>query len=255
MMMYIGTAAWNIPKIAEGSFIKEGTVLERYANRLNAVEINTSFYRDHKPETYQRWARTTPENFRFSVKLNQRFTHKNDLIIDREDLLANLIVIKELGKKLGPLLLQFPAGQSFHTEKMENFYETIRAVHEGPIVLEARNSTWLYRDAIKLMKKYRISKVTADPEKCPGEFENEIEYYRLHGSPEMYISDYSPVYLDNLVEEMKTFTSDVWCIFDNTTFGYATLNALAVYQKGEVYESYQRIHDSGHTDVHAIDQH
>ena len=136
-MMYIGTAAWNIPKIAEGSFLKEGTVLERYANRLNAVEINTSFYRDHKPETYQRWSRTTPENFRFSVKLNQRFTHKNDLIIDREDLLANLMVIKELGKKLGPLLLQFPAGQSFHTERMEKFYEAIRTVHEGPIVLEA----------------------------------------------------------------------------------------------------------------------
>ncbi len=252
-MIYVGTAAWSIPKIAENSFSKskEESVLERYAERLNAVEINTSFYRDHKPETYRKWAQTTPGHFRFSVKLNQRFTHKSDLIIEREDLMASLMVIKELGEKMGPLLLQFPAGQNFHAERMDKFYEAIRAVHEGPVVLEARNLTWMFRDAIKLMKKYRISKVTADPEKCPGEFENEIEYYRLHGSPEMYISDYSPAYIDNLVEEMKIHTKDVWCIFDNTTFGYATLNALAVFEKGDVYESYQRIHDGGHTDVHA----
>ena len=97
-MIYVGTAAWSIPKIALDSFPLEGSHLERYSNVLNAVEINSSFYKDHQAKSYKRWAESTPENFKFSVKLNRRFTHECDLKIDREDLLNNLKGISELGK-------------------------------------------------------------------------------------------------------------------------------------------------------------
>ncbi|EGH32463.1 hypothetical protein PSYJA_27274, partial [Pseudomonas syringae pv. japonica str. M301072] len=30
--------------------------MQRYASRFNAVEINSSFYRPHRAETYARWA-------------------------------------------------------------------------------------------------------------------------------------------------------------------------------------------------------
>jgi uncharacterized protein YecE (DUF72 family) len=183
------------------------------------------------------------------------FCTANDLVIEAEDLIENITGIKELGAKLGVLLLQFPAGQNFHTERMEIFYSTIRSVYDGPLVIEPRNMTWMFRDSLKLMKKYRLSKVTADPEKCFGDVEGDIAYYRLHGSPEIYSSDYSPEYLDNLRAELETYQTDVWCIFDNTTFGYATLNALNIHQRGDVYERNQRIHDGGYTDVHAIHKH
>ena len=47
----------------------DGSHLERYARRFNAVEINSSFYRPHQRKTYERWARSTPQGFRFSVKV------------------------------------------------------------------------------------------------------------------------------------------------------------------------------------------
>lgn len=253
-MIYTGTASWNIPKIAENDFFKEGEELLRYASRLNAVEINSSFYRDHQLESYIKWGGITPEHFKFSVKLHQRFTHKSDLKIERDDLIINLEAIKGLGDKLGVLLLQFPAGQNFIADRMDKFYGVIREAYNGPVMIEPRNMTWLFRDSLKLMKKYKIGKVIADPEKCPGEVESELVYYRLHGSPEMYISDYSFQYLDNLSQELTTYSNEVWCIFDNTTFGYATLNALTIAQKGDLYESNQRVHDSRHPDVHAIHQ-
>jgi len=255
-MIYVGTAAWSIPKIAASHFPDEGSHLERYSKILNAVEINSSFYKDHQPKTYKRWHESTPLNFKFSVKLNQRFTHDNNLSIDQNDLIENLKGILELGDKLGALLLQFPKSQKFSSEKMEIFFQTIREVYSGPIALEARNMGWMERDSVELITKYNVSKVDADPEKCPVNLPGEIKYFRLHGSPEIYKSDYSIDYLENLYDEMKTFKGDVWCIFDNTTFGYATNNAIEITNriKGETYERHPRLHGDRATSMHTIDQ-
>ena len=40
--------------------------LERYARRLSAAEINSSFYRPHQRKTYERWAASVPDDFRFA---------------------------------------------------------------------------------------------------------------------------------------------------------------------------------------------
>ena len=58
---YIGMAAWTIPKEFKNLFAETGTHLERYAQKLNAVEINTSFYRDHKASSYEKCLRTSSD--------------------------------------------------------------------------------------------------------------------------------------------------------------------------------------------------
>ena len=52
----VGCAGWSIPRQYAEHFPQRGTHLERYAQRLPAVEINSSFYRPRRPETYARWA-------------------------------------------------------------------------------------------------------------------------------------------------------------------------------------------------------
>ena len=47
MTLRIGTAGWSFPRTLDG-FPAEGSGLERYAARFNAVEINSSFYRPHQ---------------------------------------------------------------------------------------------------------------------------------------------------------------------------------------------------------------
>jgi uncharacterized protein YecE (DUF72 family) len=61
--VYVGTAGWNIPRIHRDRFPEEGSQLARYSARLNAAEINTSFYRPHAIETYARWAAAVPGSF------------------------------------------------------------------------------------------------------------------------------------------------------------------------------------------------
>ena len=76
MPIRIGTAGWTVPKAVAHAFPGEGGHLARYAGRLDAVEINSSFYRPHRPATYARWAECVPKDFRFAVKVPRLVTHE-----------------------------------------------------------------------------------------------------------------------------------------------------------------------------------
>ncbi len=75
----IGTAGWSIPKEHAAAFPAEGSHLQRYAQVFGAVEINSSFYRPHRRTTYERWAASVPEAFRFAVKVPKTITHEHRL--------------------------------------------------------------------------------------------------------------------------------------------------------------------------------
>ena len=65
---------WSIPKAYGVPFPPSGSHLERYGAVFNAVEINSSFYRPHRTATYERWAASVPEDFRFAVKVPKSAT-------------------------------------------------------------------------------------------------------------------------------------------------------------------------------------
>ena len=232
--IYIGTAGWALPPQVHDQFVGEGTNLEKYARFLNAAEINSSFYRDHKPETYRKWAASVTPDFRFAVKLNKYFTRDKKLTEAGDKLKETIDPILELEDKLGALLIQLPGKLEFNPKIAEKFFKELRHSYDGEVVLEPRSMSWVTRDAADILTSYSISKVLADPEPCrmPKRLRSQVEfmaYFRLHGSPEMYKSSYSPEILGRLAQQISnTYNSGspVWCIFDNTTFGHALSNAL-----------------------------
>ena len=56
----IGTAGWAIPATCASASRRTVRFCERYADRFACVEINSSFYRPHRPSTYARWAASVP---------------------------------------------------------------------------------------------------------------------------------------------------------------------------------------------------
>src|SRR5215207_8348007 len=78
-MMRIGTAGWTIPARFRHLFPEGGSGLERYAARFTSAEINSTFHRSHKPQTYVRWAAAVQADFRFAVKLPKAITHERRL--------------------------------------------------------------------------------------------------------------------------------------------------------------------------------
>lgn len=232
--VYVGTAAWAIPKQYDDAFPSEGSHLVRYASRFAGVEINSSFYRPHRVSTYQRWAGDVPDHFRFAVKMPKTITHEYRLRDVDEPLQRFLREIAGLGPKLGPVLIQLPPSLKFDPADVRSFVERLRASFDGDVVCEPRHASWFTTDVDAFLVEYRIARVAADPKPhpsagAPGGWAG-LFYYRLHGSPKMYYSAYS----QEVIAEAAAALGDhaeagraAWCIFDNTAAFAATGDALS----------------------------
>ncbi|WP_114949114.1 DUF72 domain-containing protein [Microvirga calopogonii] len=232
--IFVGTAAWAIPKQYDDAFPSEGSHLVRYTSRFDGVEINSSFYRPHRVSTYQRWAGDVPDNFRFAVKMPKTITHEARLRDIDEPLQRFLSEIAGLGSKLGPVLIQLPPSLKFAPADVREFVERLRASFAGDLVCEPRHASWFTADVDAFLLEHRIARVAADPKPhpsagIPGGWTG-LVYYRLHGSPKMYYSAYSH---EVITETAKTLGDHVkagraaWCIFDNTAAFAATGDALS----------------------------
>lgn len=231
---HIGTAAWAIPAQCRGDFPGEGSILERYARVLPAVEINSSFYREHQPKTYARWAASVPAHFRFSVKLSRHFTQETRLKETGARLSETLEGISQLGEKWGVLLIQLPPSLELEQSVAERFLSALRKRYSGPIAWEPRHPSWTRPEAVDLLSHHGVAKVIADPERCPlpdpMQRVETLLYLRLHGSPEIYKSKYPAAFIASTAKRLGMAAragKPAWCIYDNTTFGHATEDALA----------------------------
>ena len=231
----IGTAGWGLPRLWRAEFPPDGSYLERYAARFPAVEINSSFYRQHRRAVYERWAAAVPPDFRFAVKLPRAITHDQALVATDVLMEVFLDEVAGLGARLGPVLVQLPPSLVLDTEHAEEFFTTVRRLYAGPVACEPRHESWFGPNAEELLRRHRIARVAADPARVPAAAEpggdRSLVYYRLHGSPTMYRSDYDPPRIVALAERLREGAApgvEPWCIFDNTTLGAATGNALSM---------------------------
>jgi uncharacterized protein YecE (DUF72 family) len=228
----IGCAGWAIPSPYAAQFAGPGTHLQRYARVLPAVEINSSFYRSHQPQTYARWAASVPERFQFAVKMPRTITHMARLSgAGVEAALKQFLdEVTALGAKLGPLLMQLPPSLAFDGVVAGRFFETLRNQFSGGVACEPRHPSWFEPSANALLVRHQVARVAADPAVVPAAAQpggwTGLTYYRLHGSPRMYYSAYSTEFLETLAQKLAATTGPVWCIFDNTAAGAATANAL-----------------------------
>ena len=232
---FIGVAGWSIPARYAAEIPQAGSHLERYAHRLNAVEINSSFYRSHRLETYTRWAASTPCGFRFAVKVPRGVTHERRLIGCDLQIDAFATEIGGLGSKLGLVLLQLPPSLTFEQRAAGSFLTSVRARIPAPIAIEPRHLTWFTPEVDRWLCSRRVARVAADPPIAPGGDMPggwlDLRYHRRHGAPKIYFSDYD----DNSLRLMNTRLREdeasgavSWCIFDNTASGAALGNALTL---------------------------
>jgi uncharacterized protein YecE (DUF72 family) len=233
----VGCAGWSIPRLGADRFVSRGSHLERYSQAFNACEINSSFNRPHKKETWERWARSVPAGFRFSVKAPRTITHEVKLNCSSELLSAFLKQIEFLGEKLGPVLIQLPPSFEFDHARTSKFLSLLRVRFSGDVVWEPRHASWFEDRSDNLLKEFQIARVAADPACVPASARPgglpSLAYFRLHGTPRRYYSAYSGEYLNSLAAKLASLVAEarVWCIFDNTASGSAVQNALELTAK------------------------
>ena len=175
--------------------------LKYFSQIFNVCEINQTFYRPPTPKVTSAWATKTPDDFKFAIKLWQKFTHPKKIgrkkseerweaatDKDFDEFRAGILPLAEAGK-LGALLLQYPTGFHFSPENLDALEHTLKRFYDYPKVVELRHRSWSENrdDAACLLREYRASEALLDEPKFKTSIRQEPEtigdviYFRAHG--------------------------------------------------------------------------
>jgi len=233
MRAFVGTSGWSYYSF-KGIFypddLKSRDWLSYYAQHFNAVEINATFYRLPRKSTFEKWYNETPQDFVFSIKVSKVITHVKRLRDVSEELARFLERVSVLKEKAKVLLFQLPPSFKFDKELLSDFFSILPADYLN--VIEVRHRSFHCEEFFELCRKHSVCLCFSDcGKKYPfAWFEVQTApfiYLRLHGSPEIYVSDYPRERLKDLAVWIKGFEAEeAFVFFDNTAKGYAVLNAL-----------------------------
>lgn len=238
--IFIGTSGWHYDDWTGAFYPAEITgyhELTYHARFFNTVENNSSFYRVASEPTYKTWVKMTPDNYKFSIKLNKQVTHVDKLAVTdstRDRIKYILSTTQTLGNKMGALLIQLPASFHFDLERLDAFLDFFtKEVRSYPfkfdIAIEFRSKYWFVEETYRLLRKYNVALVAADSSRYPGvrQVTADVAYIRMHGPTKLFASSYSDEQLKELASYIKSISSvrRIYVYFNNDFHCYAINNA------------------------------
>ncbi len=208
--------------------LKPSGWLNFYVKKFNTVEINSTFYRFPKKTNLKKWYRQTPEDFKFTVKVNKEITHLHRFKNTGDRLKEFYEVVGEtLQEKLGTLLFQLPPGYKYSEENLERIISQIDPGFKN--VIEFRNKGWWNEKVYNAFSEKGIIFCSISAPRLPDDIikTSDTGYIRFHGKTGWYDYNYSG-------EELKEWSSiiketnfkEVFIYFNNDHNAYAPYNAL-----------------------------
>lgn len=230
---FIGTSGWNYPHWAGGVFYPEGLSqsrwLDYYTQFFNSVELNVTFYRLVKKETFGNWRKTTPKDFYFVAKGSRFITHIKRLKAPKESLGMLFDNVSGLKEKLAAILWQLPPGFRADLRRLEGFLKLLKK-RKARQAFEFRHESWFNKEVYSLLREYNACLCIAHSGRfpCVREVTADFLYLRFHGgSPILYSANYSDKELKEWADFAKRHKSkDIFAFFNNDACGYAVKNAL-----------------------------
>jgi uncharacterized protein YecE (DUF72 family) len=185
--------------------------LEHASRQVTAIEINGTFYRTQKPESFAKWREQTPDDFVFSVKA-PRYATIRKVLAEAGESIDRFVEsgLAELGPKLGPLLWQFAPTKRFDAADLEAFLKLLpKEIGGRPArhVLEPRHESFKTGEFIALARRYGTAIVFTDSEEYPsfGDVTADFVYARLVRSQSSIKAGYDTVALDAWTKIARTF--------------------------------------------------
>lgn len=244
-------AGWIFPDWRNGQFYPEGLKQKEelhWASRhVTAIEINSTFYQNQKPASFEGWAAQTPDNFVFTVKGHQAVTHIKRLKEVEQPVELFFNSIGALGKRLGAVCWQLPPNFKFDLGRIEAFFKLLpRDIRQA---IEVRGAAFANAEFVELLRAHNIALVVADTKAWPYcDQTADFTYCRLQGAPGA--ERYSPADLDNWAKRFKALSEgkpidgptiaaasgnpparDVFAYFVSTDKPNAPRNALAIQER------------------------
>ena len=144
--------------------------LEYASRQVTAIEINATYYRTQKPESFAKWRDATPDDFVFSLKA-PRYATNRTVLAEAGASIGRFMAsgIERLGDKLGPILWQFAATKRFEADDFERFLDLLQG-HAAHLrhVLEVRHESFIHADFVALARRYQVAVVYTDSDSYPS---------------------------------------------------------------------------------------
>jgi uncharacterized protein YecE (DUF72 family) len=167
MTVFVGTSGWQYRHWREVFYpqgVRQAEWLAYYAARLQAVEVNSTFYRLPPRATFAAWAAQTPDDFVFALKFSRFLTHYKRLGEPSEPVRRFFDRADALGTKLGPVLLQLPPDFAVDVERLRGVLQELPAGVR--MAVEVRHSSWFVKDVRALLDEYGVALCWADRDSC-----------------------------------------------------------------------------------------
>jgi len=199
-----------------------------YTQHFNTLELNVTFYRFPTLKSLQAWYDKAPDGFVFSAKVPRWITHYRRFE-ETERMLGDFYgLLKDgLKEKMGVVLFQLPGQFAYSTEKLHKIIAQLD--YSFTNVIEFRNEGWWRKDVMQLLKKNNIGFCGVSFPKLPDDavINTTIPYYRFHGVPKLFYSQYSKAFVKKIYEQLATKKSakTIYVYFNNTATQAAINNA------------------------------
>ena len=228
----IGTQGWNYDAWV-GPFYPSGTraveFLGIYSRAFDTVEVDSTFYAVPPAKTVKGWAARTPDDFRFALKVPQEVTHEKRL--RGADDVFQLFVdrARELGPKLGPLLLQF--GADFVPAELPALAAFLpKLPRDLNFAIEFRHRGWIHDGLLALLAEHRVACALSDARWIPRRQMLQLAerptadflYVRWMG-PDRSIVDYSRIQVDR-TRELEQWAGTLYPLAERGTKAYGYVN-------------------------------
>src|SRR6476659_9731512 len=137
LKIYIGCSGfhykeWKIIFYPDG--LTRSKWFQFYCEHFNTIELNVTFYKFPTEKSLEKWYSSSPENFRFSVKVPRAITHFKKFT-GCERMLDDFYTSIQQGlkEKLGCVLFQLPPQLIYSEELLEKIIMNLNTSYKNVI--------------------------------------------------------------------------------------------------------------------------
>jgi uncharacterized protein YecE (DUF72 family) len=202
-----------------------------YAQRLDTVELNNTFYRLPTDAAVRHWADQAPDGFAYAAKVGSFATHRKKLKDPDIWLPRHLERIRLLAEHLGPNVFQLPPHWHRDVPRLEAVLDALP--NDVRWAVELRDPTWLDDTVFEALARHDVALCIHDLlANHPFVRTTSWIYVRFHG-PNAVEHPYHGLYggqrLHHWVErlgEVAAAGGDAWCFFNNDVGGSSFRDAM-----------------------------
>ena len=234
-VFFIGTSGWTYDHW-KGRFypqeLPKKSWFDYYAGVFQSVEVNATFYRSFKDQTYQNWRERAPQGFGYVLKAPQLITHRKYLLDVDEDIRTFYQSCTLLMDKFEMILLQVAPNMPYDLQRLQKALSAFP--DPARVAVEFRRPEWLNPDTIGLLRATgaAICNVDSPQQRITDNLTSDRAYLRLHGRNRWYAYNYSDAELSEIADLARNLVTKgarrVYIFFNNDYEGYAPANALAL---------------------------